>query len=56
MLLLCQDQESEKHNDTLKSLTTLLKHLNEYIVMIYVKHGSQKPPSSSTRPSEGGLS
>lgn len=44
MLVICKDKEGEKHKDILKSLTSLLRYLYEYISMIDVKYGNQKPP------------
>lgn len=64
MLVICKDKEGEKHKDILKSLTSLLRYLYEYISMIDVKYGNQKPPvannfsgqSSSRRQLDGELS
>jgi hypothetical protein len=44
MLVICKDKEHDKHKDVLKSLINLLKYLYDYISMVDVKYGNQKPP------------
>lgn len=65
MLVICKDKQGDKHKEVLKSLTGLLRYLYEYISLIDVKYGNQKPPqvannasgqSSSRRQIDGELS